>query len=309
MRSQRQIYLLLGLIGHPVSHSLSPAMHLAAMKYVGRDGDYRLIDVVEDELDAKLSAMHREGYLGFNVTIPHKRAVYARCIGKSEEAMRTRAVNSVKIHPDGKMIGHNTDLPAFKQALESNFGDHIGDHIGDHFGNPVGTLNRRRALILGAGGAARSAVAALAEMDFQDIKLLVREPEKHTLGDFFYGDKLLAGETIKLVRSQDVVKVEFDPPELIINCTPLGQTSNELPEWVDAVFKRAGERAFFFDMVYSKNELPTPMIEAAKQHGLTCVDGLEMLARQAALAFEFWTDKSVPPDVMLGALKESTAIS
>ncbi len=287
---EKQIFLLLGLIGHPVSHSLSPAMHLAAMKHIGRDGDYRLIDVVEEELDAKLTSIHREGYAGFNVTIPHKRAVFAKCIGKSEDAMRTRAVNTVKIHPDGKMIGHNTDLPAFKLALESNFGNR----------------NRLRALILGAGGAARSAVAALVDLEFQDVKLLVRKPEKHSLSEFFYGDKLIAGETINMHRSEDFVGEEHDVPQLIINCTPLGQSSNELPDWVDVMFKRAGERAFFFDMVYSRSILPTPMIQAATRHGLSCIDGTEMLVQQAALAFEYWTDKSVPPEVMLSALKEKT---
>ncbi|HIA53202.1 MAG TPA: shikimate dehydrogenase [Candidatus Melainabacteria bacterium] len=292
MSRELQVFLLLGLIGHPVSHSLSPAMHLAAMKHIGRDGDYRLIDVVEEELDAKLSSMHREGYAGFNVTIPHKRAIFARCTGKSEDAVRTRAVNTVKIYPDGKMIGHNTDLPAFRKALEENFGNR----------------NRQRALILGAGGAARAAVAALVDLDFQDIKLLVRNPEKHTLGDFFYGDKLIAGETINMHRSEDFVQEEHDVPQLIVNCTPLGQASNEIPDWVDVMFKRAGDRAFFFDMVYSKNELPTPMIDAATKHGLAFIDGKEMLARQAALAFEFWTEKSVPPDVMLSALREKTAL-
>ncbi len=263
-------------------------MHLAAMKYIARDGDYRLIDVREEELDAKLASMHKEGYAGFNVTIPHKRALFARCIGKSEEALRTRAVNSVKIHPDGKLIGHNTDLPAFSQSLEAHFGNRI----------------RQRALILGAGGAARAAVAALVDLDFQDVKLLVRNPEKHSLSDFFLSDKLIAGETINLVRSEDFDKQEFDVPQLIINCTPLGQASSDIPEWVDLMFKRAGDRAFFFDMVYSKTDLPTPMIQAASKRSVASVDGLDMLARQAALAFEFWTDQKVPPDVMLNALKE-----
>ncbi|MCC7528732.1 MAG: shikimate dehydrogenase [Candidatus Melainabacteria bacterium] len=287
---EKQIFLLLGLIGHPVSHSLSPAMHLAAMKHIGRDGDYRLIDVVEEELDTKLASMHRDGYAGFNVTIPHKRAIFAKCIGKSDDAMRTRAVNAVKIHPDGKMIGHNTDLPAFKQTLQDNFGNR----------------NRLNALILGAGGAAGSAVAALVDLEFQDVKLLVRNPEKHSLSEFFYGDKLIAGETFSMHRSEDFVDEEPDAPQLIINCTPLGQSSNELPDWVDVMFKRARERAFFFDMVYSRGKLPTPMIQAATRHGLSCIDGTEMLVRQAALAFEYWTNKSVPPEVMLNALKEKT---
>ncbi|MCC6979537.1 MAG: shikimate dehydrogenase [Candidatus Melainabacteria bacterium] len=289
-QGEGQAFLLLGLIGHPVSHSLSPAMHLAAMKYIGRNGDYRLIDVVEEDLDEKLSSMHKDGYAGFNVTIPHKGAIYARCIGKSEDAVRTRAVNAVKIHADGKMIGHNTDLPAFKQALEKNFGNR----------------NRLRALILGAGGASRSAIAALVDFGFSDVKLLVRNPEKHTLSDFFCGDKLIAGETFNMIRSEDFIQEEHDVPQLIVNCTPMGQASSELPAWVDAMFKRAGERAFFFDMVYSKNNQPTPMIAAAQKHGIAAVDGLEMLARQAALAFEYWTDKSVPPDVMLSAIAENS---
>jgi len=290
-QGEKQVFLLLGLIGHPVSHSLSPAMHLAAMKHIGREGDYRLIDVVEDELDAKLSAMHLEGYAGFNVTIPHKGAVYARCIGKSEDAVRTRAVNAVKIHPDGKMIGHNTDLPAFKQALEKH----------------IGNRNRLRALVLGAGGASRSAVAALVDLGFSDIKILVRDPKKHSLADFFYGETLIAGETFSMIRCEDFVEEEHDVPQLIVNCTPLGQAANELPAWVEPMFKRAGERAFFFDMVYSKNEKPTPMISAALKHKVASVDGLEMLARQAALAFEYWTDKSVPPDMMLQAIEREVA--
>jgi shikimate dehydrogenase len=288
MSPELQVFLLLGLIGHPVSHSLSPAMHLAAMKHIGRDGDYRLIDVVEEELDAKLASMHREGYAGFNVTIPHKRSIFARCVGKTEDAVRTRAVNTVKIYPDGKLIGHNTDLPAFRKTLEENFGNR----------------NKQRALILGAGGAARAAVAALVDLEFQDIQLLVRNPEKHSLCDFYLGDKLLAGETFNMHRSEDFVQEEHDVPQLIVNCTPLGQASNARPDWVDVMFKRASERAFFFDMVYSKNELPTPMIEAAAKHGVVSIDGKEMLARQAALAFEFWTEKPVPPDVMLDALRD-----
>lgn len=290
MSRQLQVFLLLGLIGHPVSHSLSPAMHLAAMKYIGRDGDYRLIDVVEEELDDKLASLRREGYAGFNVTIPHKRSIFARCIGKTEDAVRTRAVNTVKIYPDGKMIGHNTDLPAFRKTLEES----------------LGGRNRQSALILGAGGAARAAIAALADLDFQDLNILVRSPEKHSLADFFIGEKLIAGETIKMLSAEDFVQQEHAPPPLIVNCTPLGQASNELPDWVDAMFKQAGERAFFFDMVYSKNESATPMIAAASKYGLACIDGKEMLARQAALAFEYWTDKSVPPEVMLNALKSTT---
>lgn len=290
MSRELHVFLLLGLIGHPVSHSLSPAMHLAAMKYIGRDGDYRLIDVVEEELDERLASMHREGYTGFNVTIPHKRAIFARCIGKTEDAVRTRAVNTVKIYPDGKMIGHNTDLPAFRKALQENFGER----------------KRGAALVLGAGGAARAAVAALVDLHFQEIKLLVRDPAKHSLDDFFYGDQLIAGETINMQRSEDFVQEEHDVPQLIVNCTPLGQASSELPDWVDVLFERAGERAFFFDMVYSKNEKSTPMIAAAAKYGLACIDGKEMLARQAALAFEFWTEKNVPPDVMLNALQAKT---
>lgn len=263
-------------------------MHKAALKHIGREGDYRLIDVGQTELDAKLASLHKEGYQGFNVTIPHKRAVFANCVGKTDEAARTRAVNTVKVYPDGKMIGHNTDLPAFKQALENNYGNR----------------NRVRAMILGAGGAARAAVAALVDLDFQNVQLLVRTPEKHSLSDFFYGDKLIAGQSINIVSAKDFLENEDDIPQLVINCTPLGQAARELPDWVDALFKRAGERAFFFDMVYSKEGGQTPMIEAAQKHGLACVDGLEMLARQAALAFEFWTEESVPPDVMLNALKE-----
>ncbi|HNB23078.1 MAG TPA: shikimate dehydrogenase [Candidatus Melainabacteria bacterium] len=292
MSRELQVFLLLGLIGHPVSHSLSPAMHLAAMKHIGRDGDYRLIDVVEEELDSKLASLHREGYAGFNVTIPHKRAIFARCIGKSEDAVRTGAVNTVKLHPDGKMIGHNTDLMAFRQALE------------DHFGK----RKRRKAIILGAGGAARAAVAALVDLDFQQVNLLVRNPEKHSLSDFFCGDKLLAGETFKMLRSEDFAKEDSgDLPQLIVNCTPLGQSSNELPSWADAMFKKAGKHAFFFDMVYSKSENPTPMIEIASKHRLESIDGKEMLARQAAAAFEFWTDKSMPLNVMLDALNREIA--
>ncbi|MBX9949175.1 MAG: hypothetical protein K2Y39_08425, partial [Candidatus Obscuribacterales bacterium] len=186
--------------------------------------------------------------------------------------------------------GHNTDLPAFRKALEENFGER----------------KRGAALVLGAGGAARAAIAALVDLDFQDIKLLVRSLEKHSLADFFYGDKLIAGETITMHRSEDFAEEEHDVPQLIVNCTPLGQASSQLPDWVDVMFKRAGERAFFFDMVYSKNEKSTPMIAAAAKYGLACIDGKEMLARQAALAFEFWTEKNVPPDVMLNALQAKT---
>lgn len=268
-------------------------MHLAALKHVGRKGDYRLIDVTEDKLDEQLASMHRQGYTGFNVTIPHKRAIYARCIGKSEEALQVSAVNTVKIHPDGKMVGHNTDLPAFKQTVSDKLG------------------NRKRdsAIILGAGGAARAAVVGLCELGFSEITILVRNPESYDISEFYLQNRLIPHDTFKILKVDQFFETQPVASNLIVNSTPLGQSGGLLPPWVDYLFRASKKDTFFYDMVYARSENITPLMQLALSHELESTDGTAMLVGQAALAFEYWTGKSVPPDVMLTALKAQLAAS
>jgi shikimate dehydrogenase len=217
---------------------------------------------------------------GANVTLPHKIAVVPLLDRLDQQAERVGAINTIVREQDGTLSGHNTDVPAFLAALREDA----------HF-EPAG----KRAVVLGASGAARAAVAALLGANAGAIVVVNRTLER---AEALLGDALAAAE-----YDPELFALAADDPELaglisqadlVVNATSLGWKGDETP--LDGALIPSG--ALVYDMVYR----PTRLLHDAAERGAKTQDGLTMLVRQAALAFQHWTGQEVPLEVMLKAV-------
>ncbi len=277
----KQIY---GIIGHPVEHSLSPAMQNAAFKALGIEAEYKVFDVKPEELENFLKDAVKNNIAGFNITIPHKinAKEYIEKNGVLDEnAKRLGAVNTVKI-VDVRLNGHNTDGPGFYRSL-----------VGDLKFEPEG----RRIFVLGAGGAAHAIIMYLGngprKIYFTDIDKTKCAGLKDQYKKYYDSKKL------EMVNEENLAEGMKDS-ELLINATPIGmKESDPLP--IDKEMLHPGLR--IYDLVY--NRPVTALVREANMKKLHAVTGLGMLLYQGAIAFEIWTGKKAPIDVMRKALREA----
>jgi shikimate dehydrogenase len=265
-----------GLLGWPVEHSVSPAMHNAAFAALGLDWEYGLLPVPPSKLAVELRRLIKdEGYRGFNVTVPHKQAAF-RLPGMcttSPAAEAIGAVNTLVVHPDGEMMdGENTDWRGFAIDLDEH-----GVQI-----------EGARCLILGSGGSAQGVVYALGQGGAESITLVSRRPSRP--GEIGYSD---VGDVASTV-------------DLIINCTPVGMSPDvDRSPWPEDVpFPRD---VVLYDLVY--NPWFTRLMDQAESVGTRVIGGLGMLVWQGALAFELWTGLKPPVDVMAEAAREALGIA
>lgn len=293
----------LGLIGHPVSHSLSPLLHGAALSFCRLSGSYDLIDI-EPPIHARqlTSLFDEKEYCGLNVTIPHKQAVLPYMHRLSEDAQCVRAVNTIRLESDGTLTGHNTDLMGFQQAFEALLKQAWQTD------EPAGKLAESVVYVIGAGGAARSALWALSRLGAGTVCVLARKPEQL---ETIVAECNWDGPT-KLVPKQITSDMEGEPvPHVLINTAPIGLAGNSLPQWLGPLLKdmslmKDRHVPVVYDMVYSRGRL-TPVVHAAGEYGIVAEDGLNMLIAQAALAFHYWTGRSVAPAVMASALDSQSS--
>lgn len=254
-----------GLLGWPVAHSVSPAMHNAAFRALGLDWEYDLLPVPPDRLAEEVTRLIAAGYRGFNVTIPHKGAALAlpQVSAVSAAARAIGAANTLIVQPDGTLCADNTDWRGFADDL-------LSQKI------PVaGTM----CLVLGTGGGARAVIYALERLGAGRIVPISRTPESDEVG---YGDlAALAPEA-----------------GLIVNCTPVGMFPHvkESP-WPREVPWPPG--AVLYDLVY--NPPVTRLMRRAKAMGMRAFGGLGMLVCQGALSFEQWVGIAPPLVIMAGA--------
>lgn len=284
----------LGLVGHPVAHSISPVLHNAALRHHGLSGDYILVDVLSDDLPATLSRLAAEGFVGVNVTVPHKQNVIPHMASLTATAGNCGAVNTIKFRATGDADsrpvaadqavpfpqGHNTDLAGFLHALSYH---------------GLNDKARGSVVVLGAGGAARAALCAFNSLNSAAVTIAARrrEPAEALIADLRQAPGWQLG-AVDWCSLDDVATRRFD---LIINCTALGVTQSELPAWAGGLLARCAEDGALYDMVYGKSLFGKP----CQQLHMPFADGLEMLLGQAALAFEFWTGLPVPVSVMRAA--------
>ncbi len=266
---------VLGLAGHPLGHSISPAIHEAALQALRLPGVYLAFDVGTSSLEGLLRAPERLKLRGLNVTIPYKEAAAELMDELDGDAEALRAVNTVVLE-HGWARGHNTDVYGFRVSLRS-----LGLRLGE-----------RRALVVGAGGAAKAVVHVLLR-EGAHVQVTNRtEARADNLADAF-------DEAVEVVPIEEVP--EEGPWDLLVNATPLGSTgfdsSLPIPETV------VRDSKFVYDLVYNPPE--TPLLRAAKRLQIRGASGFEMLLHQAAKAFELWTGVSAPVDAMRVAAKEA----
>ncbi|HEX6489703.1 MAG TPA: shikimate dehydrogenase [Candidatus Dormibacteraeota bacterium] len=251
------------LLGQHIQYSASPAMQTAGFRAAGLDGwSYELLDVPAESVPDAVGRLRDPGVAGANVTIPHKLAVLELCDDVEPQARAVGAVNTV-VNDGGTLRGSNTDIGAIRGAL-TEVGVQPGPHV--------------RALILGGGGSARAAGAAL---EGSRIVFALRRPAHPELP----GDVVDWGERDALARDADV----------LINATPLGRSGEE--PVAPANLPRAGA---VIDLVYTP--AGTPLQRAARDAGLRTVDGWSVLLAQGAASFKAWTGVEAPIDEMRAAL-------
>jgi shikimate dehydrogenase len=261
----------LGVLGWPVAHSRSPAMHRAAFAALGMtDWSYQRLPAPPELFDETVRALPGAGFVGANVTVPHKHAALALADTATDRAREIGAANTLSF-ADGAIAADNTDAPGFLAALPRS---------------PAGL----RALVLGAGGSARAIVWALVQAGAADVAVWNRTPQR-------------AADLAQELGARAVLHA--DPADLLVNCTTAGlhpdtDPFKELPVSSDDL----DGYAFVVDLVYRSPT--TALLQAASGSGVATVDGLEILVRQGALSFETWTGRAAPLDAMRhGATQES----
>lgn len=253
----------LGVLGWPVAHSLSPRIHNAALAAVGRsDWRYQLLPAPGELLAEIILALPGAGFAGANVTIPHKLEALALSTRATARARAIGAANTLTFGPGGEIVADNTDAPALVAALPFAIAD-------------------RTALVLGAGGSARAAVWALLDAGAAHVRVWNRTPER-------------ARELCAQLGGEPETSAR--PADVLVNCTSVGLDGSSpftaLPLSADGLT----DFGCVVDLVYAP--AGTRLIGAARDRGVTAVDGLELLIGQGAIAFERFTGTPAPIEVM-----------
>lgn len=255
---------LFGLLGYKISHSMSPVMHNDAFRAMNLPHYYQLFDVKPTELKDAVLGIRALNISGFNITIPHKVAIMEYLDEIDETAQMIGAVNTV-LNRDGKLIGYNTDCDGYLSSLLNVTGER---------------LKEMDALVLGAGGAARAVVYALAKYGVKSLTIANRTIEKADAiaKDFCH---LCHIQTCFLHDAQN----HLSAYDLIVNTTSIGMSPNtdEVPVRLETI----KENAVVSDIIY--NPLKTKFLEQAEEKGATILNGVGMFVEQGALAFEIWT--------------------
>ena len=264
---------LAAVIGFPVRHSLSPAMHNAGFRELGLDWIYVACEVAPGAVEAAFGGVRALGFGGLSVTIPHKAAALDAVDEVTDAARAVGAVNTVVPTAGGRLRGDNTDGAGFLASLA------------DEGFDPTGRI----CAVLGAGGAARAVVHALAGAGAAEVVVVNRTPARAE------STAALAGANGRVGSAADVLRAD-----LIVNATPLGLAgSQELP--IDPALLREGQ--LVVDLV--PNPAVTPLMRAAGERGAGVAGGLGMLVHQGALAFELWTGRPAPLEVMRAAARRA----
>jgi len=277
----------LGVLGWPVAHSRSPAMQNAALAELGLEQwRYQRLPVPPELLAETVRGLPAAGFLGANVTIPHKQAALALATGASERASEIGAANTLTFGPGGEIEAENTDAPGVLEALGVS---------------PRGM----RAQVLGAGGSARAVVWALVQAGAAEVWVWNRTPER----------------AVELAAELGATAVEHPRPgDLLINCTAAelphhdaespvspgrslerSATVHPVLNQVQLKFDQVGRYPHVVDLAYSPGG--TELLTAARAHGAHTVDGLDVLVAQGALSLELWTGRTAPRELMQRAAR------
>jgi shikimate dehydrogenase len=278
----------LGVLGWPVAHSRSPAMHNAALGALGlKDWHYQRLPVPPELFAETTKALGTAGFLGANVTIPHKQAALALADEADPSARAIGAANTLTFREDGTILAANTDAPGLIAAMTRAWGGGERDQEAQgQAGQGVSPVQGRTALVLGAGGSARAAVWALIDAGASEVLVCNRTAAR--------ARELASDLGARAVDSPQ-------PADLLVNCTSVGlqpsaTTEQDLLQQLGLLHDQVCEYSHVVDLVYT--DAPTPLLAAALDAGVRTLDGLDILIAQGALSLESWTGRPAPLDVM-----------
>jgi shikimate dehydrogenase len=279
----------LGLIGYPLSHSLSPKIHNAALRACGLQGDYSLFPIHPDDSQALKDLLARvlSGEIrGLNVTIPHKQSVIPLLDELTDTAKTIGAVNTIYLRNDA-LVGDNTDAPGFLADLKNVF-------------DFSSCILPPSALILGAGGSARSVVYALLNNGWSVTVAARRLEQAQQLADSFTNYQL--SRSIPSGPIMNLTDLRLSTFDLLVNTTPLGMAPNTDQSPVpENTF--LSKHTKIYDLIYNPRE--TKLVREARAQGLSATTGLGMLIEQAALSFEIWTRHDPSREIIQAATEKS----
>ncbi len=276
----------IALIGNPVSHSLSPIMQNAALRYLGLDLIYIAIPCRNENLESVLDSLKKINCKGLNITIPYKEKVFDLCSEISPIANKLKAINTLKLNTEKEWSATNTDVDGFIYPLKGL------------------SLRNKQSIVLGSGGAARSVIQGLINLNFSTISVVSRN--KSSLENLIknFRDQI---EIEGLLNNDNKAQNLIKEADLIVNTTPVGMKTatneeNMLP-YGETFWRSLNSKTIVYDLIY--NPAPTPLLKFSAKKGCLIIDGLQMLIAQGIKSLSFWTDGlEVPFHVMNDALKE-----
>ena len=276
----------IALIGNPVTHSLSPIMQNAALQYLGLDLIYIAIPCRDEDLTLVINSLKRINCIGLNITIPHKQKIFDLCSKVSPIASKLKAINTLKLDSNKEWSGTNTDVYGFVYPLKSM------------------NLRKNHSIVLGSGGAARSVIQGLINLNFSKITVISRNQNSlKELISNFKNEKKIEG----LIDNDNHIFDLVAETDLIVNATPIGMKTsmnqfNSLP-YGENFWKSLNSKTVVYDLIY--NPTQTPLLKFSEKKGCTTINGLQMLIAQGAQSLSFWTNGlEVPFEIMHNSLKE-----
>jgi len=276
----------IALIGNPISHSLSPIMQNAALKYLGLDLIYIAIPCRDEDLKIILNSLKKINCKGLNITIPFKQKVFDLCSEISPIASQLKAINTLKLNSKREWSATNTDVDGFIYPLKNL------------------NLTNKQSIVLGSGGAARAVIQGLIKLNFSTISVVSRNKKSlDALIKNFKNQIKIQGLVNNDDRAQNLIK----EADLIVNTTPVGMQiatneTNKLP-YGEIFWRSLNEKTIVYDLIY--NPAPTDLLKYSANKGCMTIDGLQMLVAQGIQSLSFWTDGlEVPFHIMNNALKK-----
>ena len=280
----------IGVIGYPLKHSLSPAFQQAALDYYQFDIRYQAWETEAEELSSVVNNLRYNQNLGANITVPYKESVLELIDDIDDMARLIGAVNTIA-NRNGKLIGFNTDVYGFLRGLREDAGF-----------NP----ENKRAIVLGAGGAARAVTFALITEGISSLAIVNRSSMRaNDLADSitrYILKKEMQTEVIALTWQDLRLRETIKQCHLIVNCTTLGMKYSSGEEKSPLTVDLIPKYALVYDLVYNPSE--TVLLKTAKAAGADILGGLSMLVYQGASSFEIWTGKEAPVEIMLSTAKK-----